>query len=75
MSQVILLDSAPLGLISNPHSSPVNDACNQWLQQKLQAGVLIAISDWRWPHGHRCHEQRPSSRLVCASRALGGYSL
>lgn len=45
MSQIILLDSTPLGLISNPRSSPENDACNQWLQRQLQAGVLIAISE------------------------------
>lgn len=45
MSQIILLDSTPLGLISNPRSSPENDACNQWLQRQLQAGALVAISE------------------------------
>lgn len=45
MSQIILLDSSPLGLISNPRSSPENDACNQWLQRQLQAGALVAISE------------------------------
>jgi predicted nucleic acid-binding protein len=45
MSQIILLDSTPLGLISNPRSSPENDSCNQWVQRQLQAGVAIAISE------------------------------
>ena len=45
MSQIILLDSTPLGLISNPRSSPENDACNQWVQRQLQAGVIVAISE------------------------------
>lgn len=45
MSQIILLDSTPLGLISNPRSSPENDACNHWLRRQLQTGALVAISE------------------------------
>src|ERR1051326_3845953 len=45
MSQIILLDSTPLSLISNPRGSPENDACNEWSRRQLQAGVLVAISE------------------------------
>jgi predicted nucleic acid-binding protein len=49
MSRVILLDSGPLGLVTNPKASPENDACNQWMQNRLKAddSVLIpAIADY-----------------------------
>jgi hypothetical protein len=49
MSRVILLDSGPLGLVTNPKASPENDACNQWMQARLKAGdsVLVpAIADY-----------------------------
>jgi hypothetical protein len=31
MSLTILLDAGPLGMITNPKSSPENEACNGWL--------------------------------------------
>jgi hypothetical protein len=49
MSRVILLDSGPLGLVTNPKASPENDACNQWMQERLKGGdsVLVpAIADY-----------------------------
>ncbi|MFN7947780.1 MAG: hypothetical protein U0Z53_20695 [Blastocatellia bacterium] len=45
MSKIIILDSTPLGLVSNPRSSPEGDACNQWMQAQLPDGVLVAISE------------------------------
>lgn len=49
MSRLILLDSGPLGLVTNPKASPENDACNQWMQARLKGGdsVLVpAITDY-----------------------------
>ena len=49
MSRIILLDSGPLGLITNPKASPENDACNQWVQARLRGGDSVhvpAIADY-----------------------------
>lgn len=49
MSSIILLDSGPLGLISNPKSSPLALQCNQRLQTALRQGSVIlvpAITDY-----------------------------
>src|ERR1039458_9318150 len=31
MSLIVLLDAGPLGMITNPKSSPENEACKNWL--------------------------------------------
>ena len=41
---IVALDSTPLGLLSNPSVRPANDACNQWLQRLLAAGVRVFVS-------------------------------
>lgn len=49
MNRIILLDSGPLGLITNPSASQENRECNAWMQSRLLQGdrVLIpAISDY-----------------------------
>ncbi len=49
MSDIILLDTGPLGLVTHPNASPENDACNQWLRSQIanQRLVLIpGISDY-----------------------------
>lgn len=45
MNRIILLDAGPLGLVSNPKSSPTNDACNQWMQAQLSKGVRVLVSE------------------------------
>jgi predicted nucleic acid-binding protein len=45
MSKTILLDAGPLGLITNPKPSPVNDACNQWLRAQLASQVRVLVSE------------------------------
>ena len=45
MTQVLLLDAGPLGLVSNPGYSPQNRACAQWLQAMLSAGVRVIIPE------------------------------
>lgn len=49
MSRIILLDSGPLGLITNPSASGENRECSAWIQTRLREGdrVLVpAISDY-----------------------------
>lgn len=49
MSNIILLDTGPLGLITHPLGSAQSDACNQWMRSQLTAGfhVLVAgIADY-----------------------------
>lgn len=41
MSQVIVLDAGPLGLITNPKLSPQSVACAQWLQTHVTSGNRI----------------------------------
>jgi predicted nucleic acid-binding protein len=49
VNRVIILDSGPLGLITNPKQSPESLACAQWLQAHLTAGnrmIIPEISDY-----------------------------
>jgi hypothetical protein len=49
MSDIILLDTGPLGLVTHPKASPENDACNQWLRSQIinqKIVVVPGISDY-----------------------------
>lgn len=49
LRRIVLLDSGPLGLVTNPKLSPDADACRAWLARMLAAGhrVLVpAIADY-----------------------------
>lgn len=49
MSRVIVLDSGPLGLASNPKQSEAANACNLWLENLLLDGrrvILPEIADY-----------------------------
>jgi predicted nucleic acid-binding protein len=45
VSQVILLDTGPLGLITNPKMSPTSLACAQWLQDRVTEGKRVIIPE------------------------------
>ena len=45
MNKIILLDSTPLGLVSNPRGGGDNDACSAWMRGQLANGVPIAIPE------------------------------
>jgi len=45
VSQVIVLDAGPLGLITNPKLSPQSVACTQWLQTHVTSGNRIIIPE------------------------------
>jgi predicted nucleic acid-binding protein len=42
---IVLLDAGPLGMITNPKSSPENDACKSWLEKLAARGVDIVIPE------------------------------
>ena len=49
MTRVVLLDSGPLGLVTNPKPSPVSIACAVWLQSLAGAQwrlILPEIADY-----------------------------
>lgn len=45
MSKVVLLDTGPLGLITNPKLSPESTACNRWLQMLITSNVRVIIPE------------------------------
>lgn len=45
MSQVVLLDTGPLGLVTNPKLSPESTACNRWLQMLIASNVRVIVPE------------------------------
>ena len=45
MSLIVLLDAGPLGMITNPKSSPENEACKNWLASLAYNGAEVMISE------------------------------
>ena len=43
MSDTILLDTGPLGLITHPLGSLESDACNQWLRSQISKGLNVLV--------------------------------
>ena len=43
VSRVVLLDTGPLGLVTNPKRSPTSMACAQWLQALVTANRRVII--------------------------------
>ena len=41
----VLLDSGPLGLVTNPRLSPESVACTQWLQSLLREGTRVLVPE------------------------------
>jgi hypothetical protein len=44
MSNIILLDTGPLGLITHPLGSAESDACNQWMRFQLTTGIHVLVA-------------------------------
>jgi hypothetical protein len=42
---IVLLDAGPLGMITNPKSSPENGACKEWLAHLASRGFDIVIPE------------------------------
>ena len=45
MSQVVLLDTGPLGLVTNPRRSPQSVACAQWLQTLVARSFRVLVPE------------------------------
>lgn len=45
MSRVVLLDSGPLGLVTNPRRSPKSLECAEWLQSLLAGGADVVVPE------------------------------
>ena len=43
MTRIVLLDSGPLGLVTNPVGSPEAVACNEWLASLLENGTRVLV--------------------------------
>lgn len=42
---IVLLDTGPLGLVTNPRATPQNDACRAWMTTLARAGVRILVPE------------------------------
>jgi hypothetical protein len=45
VSLTILLDSGPLGLVTNPKTSDQSVACTQWLQTLVASGARVIVPE------------------------------
>jgi hypothetical protein len=45
MSLIVLLDAGPLGMVTNPRSSPENEACKSWLSTLAYKGAEVVIPE------------------------------
>lgn len=45
VSHVVLLDTGPLGLVTNPRRSPPSVACAQWLQAIVAQGLRVIVPE------------------------------
>ncbi len=45
MSKLILLDSGPLGLVSNPNTSTEAESCREWVREREFQGDLVLVSE------------------------------
>jgi predicted nucleic acid-binding protein len=77
MSDIILLDSGPLGLVTNPRATQENLECNVWMQSRLQQGFLVlvpAIADYEVRRELlRAGKTRGLARLD-SLKMVGGYA-
>ena len=77
-SKIILLDAGPLGVISNPLSSPTNLDAKQWMQAQLAKGSLVLISEIADYEVHRelirAGKIKGIAKLNDLKRTLGFFS-
>ena len=45
MSVIVLLDAGPLGMVTNPKSSPENEECKNWLAALVYKGIQVIIPE------------------------------
>ena len=45
MTQIVLLDSTPVGLITNPKATPLAIECQQWLERLIDRGFHVVLPE------------------------------
>lgn len=45
MTKIILLDSTPVGLITNPKSTPLSTECQQWFSSLFDRGYSVILPE------------------------------
>jgi hypothetical protein len=45
VSLIVLLDAGPLGMITNPRSSPESEECKNWLASTVSSGVEVIVPE------------------------------
>lgn len=45
MSEIVLLDTGPLGMVTNPRATPANDTAKRWLRGLLAADRVVLIPE------------------------------
>ena len=45
MTRTILLDSGPLGLVTNPRASPPAAACGRWVVNAIRAATAVVVPE------------------------------
>jgi predicted nucleic acid-binding protein len=45
VSRVIVLDSGPLGLVTQPHATPQNEDCRRWMRSLLRQGARMVVPE------------------------------
>ena len=63
MSQVVLLDAGPLGLVTNPKRSQQSIACTQWLQVLVARGSRVIVPE--------IADYEVRRELLCANKMEG----
>ena len=76
MSLIVLLDSEPLGLATNPKNSPEAEACRAWLRGLPHAGhlpLVPEIVDYEVRRELRLHGKTRGLQNLDALAAPGRY--
>ena len=66
MNRVVMLDTGPLGLVTNPRRSPQSVACAQWLQGLVEGGVRV-VEGHRHPEDQRAIWRRKAGIVMARS--------
>lgn len=45
MGRVVLLDSSPLSMVTNPAGAPVNQRCRNWMEKLLGNGFSVKVPE------------------------------
>lgn len=64
MTQIVLLDTSPLGLITHPKASRQSNQCNEWMRSQLMKGTRVLVP------GISDYELRREMLLIGSSKGI-----